>query len=229
MRKILIAEDDALLNRTLGYNLISDGYNVTSACNYREAVRALKEHEFDIAFLDIHLPDGSGLDLCEEIRGRGQHTYIIFITADDRESDMLKGYEAGGADYVTKPFSVAVLCRKAAAVFANLEMRAPRHDVYDDGFLKIDFSERSASIDGEPLDFTPKEYRTLSLFVKNPRIILTKRQILERLWDVEGDFVDEHTLVSTISRIRRKIETEERKYIKTAYGMGYQWIGGEPG
>ena len=158
----------------------------------------------------------------------GNYTYIIFITANDKESDMLKGYEVGGADYVTKPFSVTVLCKKVAAVFANLELRTPRHDLFDDGFLKIDFSEQSASLAGESLDFTPKEYRTLFLFVKNPRIILTKRQILEKLWDIDGDFVDEHTLTTIISRIRKKIETDERKYIKTAYGMGYQWIGGEP-
>ena len=225
MKKILIVEDDALLNRTLGYNLASDGYDVASAYNYKDAVQHLKETEFNIALLDINLPDGNGLDLCEEIRGRGQHTYIIFITANDKESDMLKGYEAGGADYVTKPFSVMVLCKKVAAVFANMELHAPRHDLFDDGFLKIDFSEQSASVAGTPLDFTPKEYRTLFLFVKNPRNILTKRQILEKLWDVDGDFVDEHTLTTVISRIRKKIETDEHKYIKTAYGMGYQWIG----
>ena len=113
MRKILIVEDDTLLNRTLGYNLTSDGYNVTLAYNYKEAVQYLKKAEYNIALLDINLPDGSGLDLCEEIRGRGQHTYIIFITANDKESDMLKGYEAGGADYVTKPFSVTVRLRAA--------------------------------------------------------------------------------------------------------------------
>lgn len=227
MKKILIVEDNDLLNRTLAYNLTSDGYEVESAYNYKDAVKHLKKTEFDVALLDINLPDGNGLDLCDEIRGRGYHTYIIFITANDKESDMLKGYEAGAADYVTKPFSVTVLCKKVAAVFANLELRVPRHDVFDDGFLKIDFSEQQAYLAGEPLDFTPKEYRTLSLFVKNPRIILTKRQILEKLWDIDGDFVDEHTLTTIISRIRKKIETDEHKYIKTAYGMGYQWIGGE--
>lgn len=227
MKKILIVEDNDLLNRTLAYNLTSDGYEVESAYNYKDAVKHLKKTEFDVALLDINLPDGNGLDLCDEIRGRGYHTYIIFITANDKESDMLKGYEAGGADYVTKPFSVTVLCKKVAAVFANLELRVPRHDVFDDGFLKIDFSEQQAYLAGKPLDFTPKEYRTLSLFVKNPRIILTKRQILEKLWDIDGDFVDEHTLTTIISRIRKKIETDEHKYIKTAYGMGYQWIGGE--
>ena len=177
--------------------------------------------------MDINLPDGCGLDLCDEIRSRGQQTYIMFLTANDKESDILGGYEAGGADYITKPFSIAVLCKKVTAVFANMELRHPQHDLYNDGVLKIDFSEQSASLAGEPLDFTPKEYRTLFLFVKNPRIILTKRQLLEKLWDIDGDFVDEHTLATIISRIRKKIETDERKYIKTAYGMGYQWMGGE--
>ena len=103
----------------------------------------------------------------------------------------------------------------------------PKHDVFEDEVLKIDFSEQSAVLEGKVIDFTPKEYRTLFLFVKNPHIILTKRQLIEKLWDIDGDFVDEHTLTTIISRIRKKIETDERKYIKTAYGMGYQWIGGE--
>ena len=227
MKKILLVEDDALLNKTLAYNLASEGYEVTSAYTFASAVSYLRKAEYHLALLDINLPDGSGLNLCDAIRNRGQQTYIIFLTANDKESDMLKGYEAGGADYITKPFSIAVLCRKITAVFTNMEIRHPRHDLYDDGVLSIDFSEQSASLAGEPLDLTPKEYRTLFLFVKNPRMILTKRQLLEKLWDIDGDFVDEHTLTTIISRIRKKIETEKRKYIKTAYGMGYQWIGGE--
>ena len=227
MRKILIVEDDTLLNKTLAYNLTSEGYETASAFTYAAAVGYLQKNEFDLVLLDINLPDGSGLDFCEEIRARGQNSYIMFLTANDKESDMLKGYEAGGADYITKPFSIAVLCRKIAAVFTNMEQRNPRRDIYDDCVLKIDFSEQTALLAGEPLDFTPKEYRTLFLFVKNPRMILTKRQLLEKLWDSDGDFVDEHTLTTIISRIRKKIETDERKYIKTAYGMGYQWMGGE--
>ena len=227
MSKILIIEDDSDLREGLAFALELEGYETAQARTLCDARALLEKTPWDLLLLDCNLPDGSGLDLCEEIRGRGQHTYIIFITANDKESDMLKGYEAGGADYVTKPFSVTVLCKKVAAVFANLELRTPRHDLFDDGFLKIDFSEQRASLAGKPLDFTPKEYRTLFLFVKNPRIILTKRQILEKLWDIDGDFVDEHTLTTIISRIRKKIETDEHKYIKTAYGMGYQWIGGE--
>ena len=227
MKKLLIVEDDLVLNRTLAYNLTEEKYDEISAMGFAEAVECLKKTEFDVALLDVNLPDGNGLSLCEEIRGRGQETYIIFLTANDKESDMLAGYAAGAADYVTKPFSVAVLIKKLAAVFETMELRMPRRDVFDDGNLKIDFSAQSASLGGKPLEFTPKEYRTLHLFVKNPQIILTKRRILEQLWDIDGDFVDEHTLATVISRIRKKIEANGDKYIKTAYGMGYQWMGGE--
>lgn len=227
MKKILIVEDDTLLNKTLAYNLISDGYEVVSVYNYAFSIKHLREAYFDLILLDINLPDGNGLDLCSEIKEWYADTYIIFLTANDRESDMLKGYEVGGADYITKPFSVAVLGKKINAVFENIERNNPRHDLYDDGFLKIDFSEQSANLNGATVDFTPKEYRTLHLFIKNSKIILTKRQLLEKLWDIDGDFVDEHTLTTIISRIRKKIELGDHKYIKTAYGMGYQWIGGD--
>lgn len=227
MKKILIVEDDTLLNKTLAYNLTSDGYEVISAYNYSFSLRYLRESYFDLVLLDINLPDGNGLDLCLEIKERYTDIYIMFLTANDRESDMIKGYEVGGADYITKPFSIAVLGKKIGAIFENMERKNPRHDLYDDGFLKIDFSEQSATLNGDTIDFTPKEYRTLFLFIKNSKIILTKRQLLERLWDIDGDFVDEHTLTTIISRIRKKIETNGQKYIKTTYGIGYQWIGGD--
>lgn len=226
MGKIIIIEDDTLLNKTLAYNLISDGYEVASAYTCCEARGLLKEN-YSLVLLDINLPDGNGLDLCTEIKTRNPEIYIIFLTANDKESDMLKGYEVGCADYITKPFSVAVLCKKISAVFDAMDQHKPRHDLYEDGFLKINFSEQNATLKGEPIDFTPKEYRTLLLFVKNRKLILTKTQLLEKLWDIDGDFVDEHTLTTIISRIRKKIETDEHKYIKTAYGIGYQWIGGE--
>lgn len=227
MRKILLVEDDALLNRTLTYNLTEEGYQVTPASRYREAVQHIQATEFDLALLDVNLPDGSGLDLCQEIRGRGQRTYLMFLTANDREADILQGYEAGGGDYVTKPFSLPVLCRKIAAVFDHLDLHAPRRHRFDDGVLALDFSAQTATLAGAPLDLAPKEFRLLALFVKHPGILLTKGQILEQLWDIDGDFVDGHTPATLISRIRKKIETGDRKYIKTVYGIGYQWVGGE--
>lgn len=194
MQQILIVEDDHILNQTLTYNLVSEGYRVDSAYTLAQARELFQPARYGILLLDINLPDGSGLKFCEEIKAVCPAQYILFLTANDRESDMLRGYEAGGADYVTKPFSVAVLCRKVAAVFASLQTQQPRHDIYEDSILRIDFSAQTASVCGHMVEFTPMEYRTLNLFVKNSGIILTKRKLLETLWDADGDFVDEHTL-----------------------------------
>lgn len=225
---ILIVEDDLILNKTLCFNLRAEGYQVVPAYSCQEAQQQLRKNRIDLVLLDINLPDGTGLDFCQMIKAQAPELYIIFLTANDQEQDQLSGYAAGGSDYITKPFSVAVLTRKLAAVFANMEQHHPQRYIYDDGVLYINFSEQRAAFQGEPLEFTPKEYRTLELFVRNAHLILTKGQLLEKLWDEEEKFVDEHTLTTMISRIRKKIEIGSQKYIKTAYGLGYQWIGGDP-
>ena len=227
---IFCVEDEANIRELVVYTLETTGFEARGFEEGTSFFEALAEELPELILLDIMLPGEDGMEILKKLKtsGRTKDIPVIMVTAKGAEYDKVMGLDAGADDYVTKPFSVTVLCKKVAAVFANLELRTPRHDLFDDGFLKIDFSEQSASLAGESLDFTPKEYRTLFLFVKNPRIILTKRQILEKLWDIDGDFVDEHTLTTIISRIRKKIETDERKYIKTAYGMGYQWIGGEP-
>ena len=148
---------------------------------------------------------------------------VIFLTANDQESDQLRGYEAGAVDYITKPFSIGALQRKIRAMFAMLEHHRPAKDLYDDGRLFLDFSEQSATLNGKPLTLSPMEYKMLFLFCKNPRQVLTRQRLLERLWDVDEKFVDEHTLTTSISRIRGKIEAEGDTYIKTIYGIGYQW------
>ena len=227
MKQILIVEDDALLNKTLAYNMTSDGWKVTSALNARSAANLLAGTAYDLVLLDINLPDGSGYDLCRLIKLEHPETMVIFLTANDQESDQLHGYEAGAVDYITKPFSVAALQRKISAMFAMLERHKPSRDIYDDGRLLIDFSEQSASLDGRPIALTPMEYKMLYLFCQNPKLVLTRQRLLERLWDVEERFVDEHTLTTSISRIRSKIEAEGGSYIKTIYGIGYQWTGGE--
>ena len=112
-------------------------------------------------------------------------------------------------------------------MFAMLEHHKPAKDLYDDGRLFLDFSEQSASLNGKPITLSSMEYKMLYLFCKNPRQVLTRQRLLERLWDVDEKFVDEHTLTTSISRIRGKIEAEGNTYIKTIYGIGYQWTGGE--
>ena len=227
MKRILIVEDDALLNKTLAYNLISDGWDVTPALNARTAADLLAGTEYDLVLLDINLPDGNGYDLCGLIKPEHPDTVVIFLTANDQERDQIRGYEAGAVDYITKPFSIEALQRKIRAMFAMLEHHKPAKDLYDDGRLFLDFSEQAAALDGKPITLSPMEFKMLYLFCKNPRQVLTRQRLLERLWDVDEKFVDEHTLTTSISRIRGKIEAEGDTYIKTIYGIGYQWTGGE--
>ncbi len=227
MKRILIVEDDALLNKTLAYNLISDGWDVAPALNAKTAANLLAGRSYDLVLLDINLPDGNGYDLCRLIKPEHPDTVVIFLTANDQECDQLRGYEAGAVDYITKPFSIGALQRKIRAMFAMLEHHKPTKDLYDDGRLFLDFSEQSATLNGKPLTLSPMEYKMLYLFCKNPRQVLTRQRLLERLWDVDEKFVDEHTLTTSISRIRGKIEAEGDTYIKTIYGIGYQWTGGE--
>lgn len=226
MKKILLVEDDALLNKTLTYNLISEGYDTVSALNAGTAAGVLAREEYDLVLLDVNLPDGNGYDLCKLIKPEHPDTLVIFLTANDQESDQIRGYEAGAVDYITKPFSVGALLRKIRAMFAMLEHRGLAKDFYDDGRLFLDFSEQSASLDGKSLTLSPMEYKMLHLFSKNPKQILTRQRLLERLWDAEENYVDEHTLTTSVSRIRGKIESEGNAYIKTIYGIGYQWMGG---
>lgn len=227
MKRILIVEDDNLLNKTLAYNLTSDGYEVTGVLNARTATAKLTNSEYDLVLLDINLPDGNGYDLCKLIKPDYPDTVVIFLTANDQESDQIRGYEVGAVDYITKPFSIGALQRKISAMFAMLEHHKPSKDIYDDGRLFLDFLEQTAKLNGVPLTLSPMEYKMLNLFRKNPKQVLTRRQLLEKLWDIDENFVDEHTLTTTISRIRSKIEADGDTYIKTVYGMGYQWTGGE--
>ncbi|HBF4438249.1 response regulator transcription factor [Clostridioides difficile] len=223
MEKILVVEDDSILNKTLSYNLIEDGYIITSKFTAKSAMKSIFECEFDLIILDINLPDKSGFELCNEIK-ENYNIPIIFLTANDMECDMIKGYELGALDYITKPFNINVFKQKVKA-FLNHFTTKTKQDYYRDGYLEINFSELSANINGNQIIFTPLEYRTLKLLTENPKNILTRKVLLEKLWDIDANFVDEHTLTSVISRIRSKIEKDHLQYIKTVYGMGYMWLG----
>ena len=218
-RKILIVEDDQLLNRTLAYNLTSDGYEVISVFNFDSAVRKLRENEFDVALLDINLPDGSGLDLCEEIRNRGQHTYIIFITANDKESDMLKGYEVGGADYVTKPFGMMELVSRIRAVLRRTSKKE-EDDTYVLGEIRMDRKKHEVTVAGEPVALTLKEYELLRKLMENQNIVLTRDKLLEEIWGY--DFDGETRTVDVHVRTLRQKLGQAGEYIETVRGVGYR-------
>ncbi len=223
--RILVVEDDRLLNHTLCYNLDAAGYTVDSALTKQGAKDFFAKQDYDLIVLDVNLPDGNGFDFCREAKKCCPDTAVIFLTANDMESDMLKGYELGAEDYVTKPFPMSVFQKKLAVVLGRLAKQSGG-DCYEDGVLTINFPKMTASLSGKPLVFTPLEYRLLKVLTKNPQTVLTRQVLLEKLWDADGNFVDEHALTAAISRVRSKIETEGQQYIKTVYGMGYMWIGG---
>ena len=222
--RLLVVEDDHLLNNTLCYNLSAAGYNVDAAMTKDVAINFCKKQQYDLIVLDVNLPDGNGFDLCEEVKACRPDTAVIFLTANDMESDMLKGFELGADDYVTKPFPISVFRKKVSALLARIQKQTGG-DCYTDGTLSINFSELTATLAGESVIFTPLEYRLLKVLVRNPQIVLTRQVLLEKLWDADENFVDEHALTVAISRIRGKIEADNLQYIKTVYGMGYMWIG----
>ena len=223
--RILVVEDDRLLNSTLCYNLTTVGYQVDAALTKADAIGQTEKQNYELIVLDVNLPDGNGFDFCREIKERRPDTAVIFLTANDMESDMLKGFELGADDYVTKPFPISVFQKKVSALLSRIT-RQSGGDFYDDGNLLINFSELTAALAGQVVTFTPLEYRLLKLLTSNSKQVLTRGQLLEKLWDAEENYVDEHALTSAISRIRGKIEVNGYQYIKTVYGMGYMWIGG---
>lgn len=223
--RILVVEDDRLLNSTLCYNLTTVGYQVDAALTKADAIGQTEKQNYELIVLDVNLPDGNGFDFCREIKERRPDTAVIFLTANDMESDMLKGFELGADDYVTKPFPISVFQKKVSALLSRIT-RQSGGDFYDDGNLLINFSELTAALSGQAVTFTPLEYRLLKLLTSNSKQVLTRGQLLEKLWDAEENYVDEHALTSAISRIRGKIEVNGYQYIKTVYGMGYMWIGG---
>ena len=226
MKEILLVEDDRTLSETLIRHLNQNGYHTTFAYTKEDAVTKIKKRKFDLILLDITLPDGEGFAVCEEIRQISTDTRIIFLTAKDLESDILKGYNMGADDYVTKPFSLPVLLKKIAAVTNRMEKEFYGM-IYSDSYLRIDFAALTAYTADEPIELTPLEFKFLELLVKNSGHIVTREKILDVVWDRRGNYVEESSLNSMVSRIRGKIDSVDHRYIKTVYGTGYMWIADE--
>ena len=219
MNKILIVEDDKILNRGVTFALKKEGYEVICAYSKEEGREVILNNKIDFLLLDINLPDGSGLDLCKEIRDTGDFK-IVFFTANDTEEDMLKGFENGADDYISKPFSIEVLKRKVNAMLRNKQRDESIFEYKD---LKIDFDKMAVYKNNLDISLSVTEYRLLELLVKNKGKVITKEIILDKIWDSRGSFVYENTLAVTIRRLRKKIEDDAKnsKYIIAVFGIGY--------
>lgn len=223
MIRILIVEDDHLLLNTLKFDLESEGFEIITASSYREGLDAVNSSSFDLAILDINLPDGDGFNICREIKA-SSNTPVVFLTARDLEIDEIKGFDLGADDYITKPFSLKLFKKRIKAILkrAGLYNSSPN---YDDGFLSINFDTFKINSFGDEYDLTTTEANLLILFIESRGTILTRSFLLEKLWDQNLRFVNDHALSVQINRLRTKIEKDNHKYIKTIYGVGYQWMG----
>ena len=228
MKRILIVEDDRALGD--GLCLALKGPEAEpSLCRTLSAARsALGPGDFDLLVLDVNLPDGSGLDFLRELRGAANRIPVILLTANDMETDIVAGLESGADDYVTKPFSLAVLRARVNAQLRRGEGAAQGGPILLDGF-SFDFERMEFRRDGRLVDLSKTEQKLLRVLVENWGRTLPRELLVDRVWTDGAEYVDENALSVTVKRLRGKLEDTPSKprYLKTVYGIGYVWSAGE--
>lgn len=221
---IFLIEDDEALAEGISFMLEKEGYETErfSACS--DSRRALEQTQPDLILLDWNLPDGDGLMFCREISEKWKIP-ILMITARDMEIDQVMCLESGADDYIAKPFSLAVLKARIAALLRRQGGQSEKAGQLISGQIRVDNKEMRAWKEDEELDLSLTEYRILKYFLENKNQVLLKEQILSHVWDNGGKFVEENTLMVNIRRLRTKVEKDAShpEYIKTVHGMGYLW------
>lgn len=215
--RIFILEDDTSLRQGISLKLSKEGHEVTSAPDAASA-GAYIQRQFDFAILDVNLPDGSGLEICKVLRAAWPAVHILILTANDAETDIVMGYELGADDYMTKPFSLSVLLSKINAAQRRIEGSVKTQP------LGFDPARQTVMVSGEQVSLTRNEARLLDMFLHNIGLILTKEQLMQTLWGLDGDFVDSNTLAVNIQRLRSKLSDGYQR-IESIRGVGYRFNG----
>lgn len=224
MKSILFVEDDLSLISGLSFAIKKQGYGLEVARTFKEAEGLWQEGQYDLAILDITLPDGSGYDICKLIRQTSKIP-IMFLTAADEEMDIIMGLDIGGDDYMTKPFKLAVfLARLNALLRRSDDFSQPELGLSSNG-IEVQRLKGVVYKNQKQIELTANEYKLLCLFMENPEIVLSPEQILSQLWDCDEKYVDGNTLTVYIRRLRIKIEDNpsQPQKIVTLRGMGYKW------
>lgn len=218
---LFLLEDDYAIATGLCYSLENEGYSVTHASGVKQAIDIISKEKFSLYILDLTLPDGSGYDVCKEIKKQGDLP-VIFLTAYDDEVNVVMGFEFGADDYISKPFRLKELLVRIKSVLRRYNNETA------DGVIKfkdltVNTNEAKVYKNGNEIILTAMEYRLLLILLNNRGKVLSRTQLLENIWDVDGDFVEDNTLTVYIKRLRDKIEEEPNKplIIKTVRGLGY--------
>ena len=223
--QILLVEDDKAIASGLAYSLNEEGYDTRTCGTVREAREALQQGGFGLCLLDLSLPDGSGYDLCRIAKETGDIP-VIFLTACDDEVNVVMGLDLGADDYITKPFRVRELLSRIKSVLRRYAGSVPgtQKHVFQYGNIRVHTLEAKVYKDGKEILLTALEYRLLLTFINNAGKVLSRAQLLEGIWDVAGNFVNDNTLTVYIKRLRDKLEDDPQNpaFIQTVRGLGYR-------
>ena len=222
MMKIMLVEDNETIILGLEYLLSREGYQVVTAKDRKQALAGLEQGGLDLVVLDVALPDGSGFDVCREVRAQG-HTPVIFLTAMDEERYVVKGLDMGADDYIVKPFRNRELVSRIKSV---LRRNGKGSTVLRCGEISLDTETGLVRKGDKNIVLTKLEYKILSVMMQYPGRLFTRDEILANIWDISGSFVNDNTLSVTMKRIREKIEDTDGSIIRTVRGMGYRFEAG---
>ena len=230
MKNILMVEDDSTIAFAVKYAVEQEGFNLDIAENLENARKIVNSKEYDLILLDVMLPDGNGYEFLKQLREHDEDTPVIFLTACDEEVNIVMGLDIGGDDYITKPFRVrelisrinAILRRKGKSQDSNKKILKFKN-------ISIHTLEARVFKNNEEIFLTSAEYKLLLILIQNKNMVLSRAQILEKLWDVTYEFINDNTLSVYIKRLREKIEDDSSKpqYILTVRGLGYKWNGSD--
>lgn len=214
--KILLVEDNEMIVKGLVYSLSKEGFETNIAYNAQEAESKIESNVYDIIILDVMLPDGNGFELCKYIK-ESKDIPIIFLTAKDDEKDVVNGFNLGADDYVIKPFRTMELISR---IYNVLRRYNKDKNVIEIGQVRIDLEANRVYVDNKEVEFTALEYKILVLLYTNAGKTVTREKILDKIWDVAGNFVNDNTLTVYVKRIRDKLGKSD--VIKTIKGIGYR-------
>lgn len=220
MRKILLVEDNDTIIMGLKYSLEQENFEVDTAKNIVTAKSKIKKQEYDLYLLDIALPDGEGYEICKTIKEK-ENSPVIFLTAKDEETDIVQGLDMGADDYVVKPFRTRELISRINSVLRRYQKNTSSENQIKCQNILIDNNTAKVYKNGKEVILTSLEYKILLMLFNNKNILVTREQILDKIWDVAGNFVNDNTLTVYIKRIREKIDDKDGNIIQTVRGIGY--------
>lgn len=218
MSRILLVEDDTMIASGILYALETEGYETNHATRIKDARSLIEHYNFELAIIDMQLPDGTGFDVSEIFKNNA--TSVIFLTVVDDENTIVRAFDEGAQDYIVKPFRIRELLARVRRILSANIKNGEKDNIIYMGHAVIHTDEAKVYVNDKIIELTALEYRLLLIFASNKGILLTRQQILDKIWDADGNFVEDNTLTVYVKRLREKLG--EAIHIETVRGMGYR-------